>query len=450
MASEAQGAHRQRNAARGWVTRVINALGELLKAVRIDVAAVEVALADMDLRVVALDNAQATLEVLIEEEDLESIIEDGWQFRQKVTEVKVTTAKRLADLNRKVAPNGTEASGGDCMPVRLPVLDLPVFSGDICQWASFWGRFSAMVDVASISDVAKFSYLESLLKDEAKACICGLPVTSANYEVACEILEKRYGRREAVIFAHIQQMLGLNTPGDTTKALWTMHDSLRAHLRALEALDVKGEKYGIILNPIILSRLPETVRLEWARDGAGHEGDVDWLLTFLYNEVQRRERSEAFNAPVSVTQTHVKKPSSAESFCLPSAAALHSNASTAKDNVNVCGLCERGVHALNCCSVLLNAPLSHRRDLLRGVRACFRCLRTGKNHDFRRCEATCGACHGRHHAVLCEHQTTADGASSTLLTSPAADQSMTLNSSNSSAPSRRMAAALPDPSVVRS
>ena len=47
--------------------------------------------------------------------------------------------------------------------------------------------------------------------------------------------------------------------------------------------------------PVILSRLPSDFRMEWARDGEGHEKDLNFLMTFLRKEIERRERSDAFS-----------------------------------------------------------------------------------------------------------------------------------------------------------
>ena len=75
-----------------------------------------------------------------------------------------------------------------------------------------------------------------------------------------------------------------------TLCKWKLQDELLAHVRSLEALGVTGDQYGVILTPLILSRLPQDVRLEWAREGLGRESDLDWLLTFLASEINRRER----------------------------------------------------------------------------------------------------------------------------------------------------------------
>ncbi|XP_014673255.1 PREDICTED: uncharacterized protein LOC106813592 [Priapulus caudatus] len=65
--------------------------------------------------------------------------------------------------------------------------------------------------------------------------------------------------------------------------------------------------YGMFLTPIILSRLPSGLRMEWARDGEGHESDLEFLLAFLKKEIERRERSEVFQNRSFVSSNLVKK-----------------------------------------------------------------------------------------------------------------------------------------------
>ena len=65
-------------------------------------------------------------------------------------------------------------------------------------------------------------------------------------------------------------------------------------MRSLEALHITGEQYGVVLTPLVLSRLPPDLRLEWAREGELHESDLGFLLRFLQRELERRERYQTF------------------------------------------------------------------------------------------------------------------------------------------------------------
>ena len=104
------------------------------------------------------------------------------------------------------------------------------------------------------------------MKGEAKAAVQGMSMTSVNYKSACEILEKRFGRPESIIFSHIQELLNISVPRQPkVPILWKMYDSLQAHVRSLEELRIYGKQYGVVLTPLVLSRLHPDLRLEWAR-----------------------------------------------------------------------------------------------------------------------------------------------------------------------------------------
>ena len=181
----------------------------------------------------------------------------------------------------------------------MPQLDIRKFDWSIVKWQSFWDKYQALIDV-DIPAVTKFSYLSSVLEGEARQVIQGLSITASNYGIACELLQQRYGRPERILFTHIQALLSLQvytaksgaTAASHVSSLWQLQDTLLSHVRSLETLGVKGETYGLFLTPVILSRLPQDIRLEWVREREGKEADLQFLLNFLRKEIQRRERSE--------------------------------------------------------------------------------------------------------------------------------------------------------------
>ena len=137
----------------------------------------------------------------------------------------------------------------------LPKLELLVFCGYVTLWTSFWEQYQAVVHNSELPSITKFTYLLALLKGEAKACVQGLSLTASNYETACAILQKRFGRSERIIFSHIQELLKITVPRQPTIAvLWKMYYDLQAHMRSLEALNITGQQYGVVLTPLVLSR----------------------------------------------------------------------------------------------------------------------------------------------------------------------------------------------------
>ena len=155
--------------------------------------------------------------------------------------------------------------------------------------------------------ISKFTYLITLLEGDVKNVVKELAHTSANYPVACDLLKERYDKPERIIFAHVQALLkchlNINVTEPTGVAhLWKLREEILIHIRSLEARGVTGKQCEVFLTPIVLSRLPNEMQLEWARDGDGHESDFDWLLKFLDKEISRLERSKAFKGKKSSSE----------------------------------------------------------------------------------------------------------------------------------------------------
>ena len=136
---------------------------------------------------------------------------------------------------------------------HLTKLVVKKFNGEAYQWQSFWDSFSSSVDTnESLSDVDKFNYLRSLCKQGAPSTIAGLALTNANYKVAVDLLKKRFGNVDVAINSHINRLLKLpqlNNSNDVRK-LRVLYDSIEAHVRGLQALDVTNESYGKLMVPI--------------------------------------------------------------------------------------------------------------------------------------------------------------------------------------------------------
>ena len=166
-----------------------------------------------------------------------------------------------------------------------------------------------------------------------------------------------------------------------------MYDKLQTHIQSLESLDITGATYSVILTPLVLHRLPESVRLEWARTGEGRENDLKALLQFLLQEIQRRERSRTFQQ---------KEPPKAENR--PTAAALHSNSSDEK-SFNHCRVCSCR-HRTDRCFRFRDLDKFQRKEKCKEKGLCFVCLEPHLARDCRS-ELKCPECNGHHYRLLC-------------------------------------------------
>ena len=413
---------RRRVAAKGWATRSANVLADLLEQkMDEEVAGVSPRLLLLDAkreceaRLAALDEVQASVECVLNPEVLEGDLEAAWSFREGIKRVLLRAAEvqHSAEAGEQVPPASASGRFGSA---RLPKLELPKFDGDVMKWSTFWESFECAVDQADLSEVHKLTYLRSLLVGEAKQCVEGLPLKAQHYAATCDLLKSRFGRPELIIFAHVQQLLSLGSSSETK--LQDLVDQLLVQVRSLAVLGVTGQQYGVILTPLILSRLPSEVRLEWARSSVGKEGDLDNLICFLQQEISRLERSGVYEGLTSPRKTTSpgqaaaaatgRRPAfsggrqgpaagllgqrGARSASRPSTAALQSAAAVG------CGFCGQQ-HQTAKCLGWQRLSVDDRFSCVREKRLCFCCLETG--HLARRCAARCVKCGGRHHVTLC-------------------------------------------------
>ena len=408
-------------AAKSWVTRTCNTLDTLLGDAELDIVAIEGTLKDVEEKLASFEAIQMQLELAVPESDMEDCIESAADYRD--TKMKIVMRARRAVL--EIEKSDSEASKSNSSlshNVNLPKLDIGKFRGNVIEWRPFREKFDALIGDKDIPSVNKFTYLLSALEGEAKVVVQGLTVTGENYAIALRLLEERYGREEQVRFAHIQALLNLPQMPKGQKnvsALWSWRDSLLSHTRSLEVLGIKGETYGVFLTPIILSRLPNDVRMEWAREGEGRESDLDFLLEALNKEIRRIERSEAFkdNVSSSVSEEKKRKPFA------PTATALHVASPATK---GTCLFCDKSHSSHKCRKI---RTVSDRKDKIRSLGLCFRCL---GSHVARMCSKVCGECAGGHHITLCYSHAERPTPSSSG-ESPRASQS--LQSSSTSQPS---------------
>ena len=167
---------------------------------------------------------------------------EGWlegyneqnQFQEQIVLEKTKNSQLLAAIECR----NTFVSQQDPPPssIRLPVLKLSSFDGQILGWQEFWDSYEGAIhNITSLNPVDKFNHLKSLLHGEAKAVIAGFALTNANYDMAVNLLKKRYGNDNVIKEEHFNALASLPV-AKTPKMLKTVTMMAQQHIRSLEAL----------------------------------------------------------------------------------------------------------------------------------------------------------------------------------------------------------------------
>ena len=323
---------------------------------------------------------------------------------EDVMEEEIFKASRLLsrlEEDSKVSRTGAAESA-------LPILShdmksslsvkIPVFAGDLMRWPEFWELFSVYVHNSSrFVSVQKFVLLKSHLTGLAKQAIEGIPVTGDGYDSAVKILKERFEQNDVRRDNLMKAMLNLPAISNESdiKSLRNMADHLTAHTRALSTLGVSSESFSLMLLSVVVAKIPEAWRVEWARQDLK---DFESFLKFLQKEVKIRELAKPD------TDQHSKKEL-AHPSSVTGTLSVQRQANAAASNVKAkqvfwsCKACGKGQHGLSKCDKYRQMSVEARWKVAKEAGVCFQCL--GPRHHARDCTSrACSSCNGRHHASL--------------------------------------------------
>ena len=110
-------------------------------------------------------------------------------------------------------------------------------------------------------------------------------------------MEDRYGKPQVIISAHMDNLLKLNPcTSDKPQQLRYLYDQMQVQTRGLESLGVTTESYGQLLIPIIMSKLPNEIRLQISRNTDKEKWEIQELLELIRKEIEARETTEHIKA----------------------------------------------------------------------------------------------------------------------------------------------------------
>ncbi len=176
---------------------------------------------------------------------------------------------------------------------------------------------------------------------------------------------------------------------DRTSQLRYVYDKISVHVRGLASLGVSSEQYGSMLIPIIMSKIPNEIRLVIARKNTAKVWNIDELLDTIKVEIEAREVSEGVQSSLQSTKKHVVQPT---------VGAFVANGGNSEKFQIRCAFCEEPHYSASCESVVGSED---RKSILRKSKRCFNCLRIGHNANICRNEKKCRHCDGRHHQSIC-------------------------------------------------
>lgn len=386
-----------RNGHRTQAQRMVAEIEELLSADSLDPKKLELKCLGLAKQQENIKKLDEDIEETMDEADVENEISDAVAFSSKLDEAQYLAQQKLQEMKEAEvqAVQDTERQANRHSKTgRLPKLELPTFDGEPKKWYDFWDIFNAAIHSRSdLAEIEKLQYLKGQLKGAALKLIDGFRLTNTNYEMVIEMLQDAYGDRDAIIDAHIIELAELKSPNSSSvQAIENFRTDMEGHLRELEALGIKMDKYGRLLSPLLMKKLPSKWKENVIRSTGSRHPSLDELrmaleaemLTMKATEVdQAGDRVKTLAPPQAKTATWKKK------------------ALVSQTDHRVCRLCT-GDHFLESCPDFQAMNQMERLDTCRRMGCCFRCLRTGHLaadcRSFKGCKVN--NCKGKHHALL--------------------------------------------------
>ena len=146
---------------------------------------------------------------------------------------------------------------------HLPDIKIPVFSGNIETWHSFYDSFNSIIhNDNDLPTIQKFHYLKGSVTGDAANIIASLETTSENYTVAWEQLKGRYHNKNIIIDNHVKALFDLK-PISKEFSIRRLCDIIQMHLRALQALSIDVDQWNFVLIRLIKRELNDYTIEKW-------------------------------------------------------------------------------------------------------------------------------------------------------------------------------------------
>ncbi len=176
---------------------------------------------------------------------------------------------------------------------KIPKLEMPKFDSTHEGWRPWWDRFEAEIhNRTEYSEVAKFSYLKSLVSGRALLMIEHYSHTAANYRQALRDLMDKFDDPIKAGKILVNKIRSIPKCSDSLKSIDSTYSQIEAHLKALEALGRDIDNDGTLLG-IILEKFPHSIGKHLYYEGLKDPSNRD-TLSFVRKQISLYIKMEEY------------------------------------------------------------------------------------------------------------------------------------------------------------
>ncbi|XP_063836519.1 uncharacterized protein LOC135085663 [Ostrinia nubilalis] len=271
--------------------------------------------------------------------------------------------------------------------VKLPKVNIPIFSGKYSEWNTFRDLFQSLIHTnKTLGNAQKLLYLKGYLQGEAEQLLCNIPITDSNYEHCWGLLDERYNNKRYICHHILKRLLSQkNVTCESASGLKGLMDTTNDCLSALSNIGIDTSTWDVLVIHILTLKLDPESKRQWefsiADNNSTELPTYDQFEQFLKNRYRALEFLSSGSKPIPNKTLPVFKMKTMHVATL------------------VCPFCKKE-HKLSTCKAFRDTSVELRREFIATHNVCFCCL--GNNHSAKFCHSKykCRICKRKHHALL--------------------------------------------------
>ncbi|XP_011884008.1 PREDICTED: uncharacterized protein LOC105571144 [Vollenhovia emeryi] len=224
-------------------------------------------------------------------------------YDQRINLIEQTRVASQSSSDTHTAPQNNSESAH----IRLPKIQLPIFSGSYEEWYTFHDSFEKLIHSnANLSSIQKFHYLRSSLKDKAAEVVRSFDITTDNYTEAWQLLNERFDNKRRIVQTHIKAIFEIPPINkENCTALRSLIDNVLKHFKALKALQRPVDTWDDIMIHLVLTKLDSVTVKEWETSRADSTIPTFKQLTeFLSKRCQTLEIISGKSSGRTISDVH--------------------------------------------------------------------------------------------------------------------------------------------------
>ncbi|GFX71496.1 uncharacterized protein TNCV_2694841 [Trichonephila clavipes] len=255
---------KQKKILKGKLTRLVSKVDDLQNQ-ETSISIIEVYEIDVNSIDIEINNLNDNLLSTCADEDFNVYEMEMHDLFSKLDTLKIILKEEMKKLvndnNTKACQNIVNTNVNN---IKLPRIELPVFTSNYIDWIFFRDLFLASVgNNSTLSDSQKLQYLKLSVKGEAATLLQSIQITNDNYKKAWNALTERYENEAEIINAALNKLVSQPIlKQESASGLRKLIDTTQQCIDTLQTLRQPVEYWDTLIIFLLRGKLDsETLRV---------------------------------------------------------------------------------------------------------------------------------------------------------------------------------------------